>query len=39
MNPKLSEGIAAKYSVLGLFESSDIVFRNFRNFMYNSKGD
>jgi len=39
MNPKLSEAIAAKYSVLGLSESSDILFRNFRNFMYNSKED
>ncbi len=39
MNPKLSEAIAAKFSVLGLSESSDIVFRNFRNFMYNSKRD
>ncbi len=39
MNPKLSEAIAAKFSVLSLSESSDIVFRNFRNFMYNSKGD
>ena len=39
MNSKLSEAIAAKYSVLGLSESSDILFRNFRNFMYNSKED
>jgi epoxyqueuosine reductase len=39
MNAKLSEAIAAKFSVLGLSESSDIVFRNFRNFMASSKGD
>jgi epoxyqueuosine reductase len=39
MNPKLSEAIAAKFSVLGLSESSDIVFRNFRNFMASSKED
>jgi hypothetical protein len=39
MNPKLSEAIVAKYSVLGLSESSDILFRNFINFMYNSKED
>lgn len=39
MNPKLLEAIAAKFSVLGLSESSDIVFRNFRNFMASSKGD
>ena len=39
MNPKLSEAIAAKFSVLGLTEGSDILFRNFRNFMNNSKGD
>jgi epoxyqueuosine reductase len=35
MNPKLSEAIEAKYSSLGLSESSDILFRNFRNFMCN----
>jgi epoxyqueuosine reductase len=39
MNPKLSEAIAAKFSALGLSESSDIAFRNFRNFMASSKGD
>jgi epoxyqueuosine reductase len=39
MNPKLSEAISAKFSVLGLSESSDIVFRNFRNFMASSKRD
>lgn len=39
MNPKLSGTIEAKFSTLGLSESVDIFFRNFRNFMCNLKED
>jgi epoxyqueuosine reductase len=35
MNTKLSEAIEAKFSPLGLSESSDMLFRNFRNIVCN----